>query len=140
MRILIVDDDRDHAESIADVLAARDCEVDLAFSGEDGVSKFRQTPFEIVFMDVKLPGIDGVQAFFECRKIRPNARIMLMTGYSLEQLVARALTGGALGVLRKPFAMDEILDVLRQMASKTPAESAQNDPTPSPTKPPVGLH
>jgi two-component system response regulator HydG len=113
MRILIVDDDRDHAESIADVLATRQCEVDLAFSGEDGVAKFRETPFEIVFMDVKLPGIDGVEAFFQCRKIRPQAKIMLMTGYSLEQLVARALGDGALGVLRKPFAMDEILDMLQ---------------------------
>jgi two-component system response regulator HydG len=139
MRILIVDDDRDHAESIADVLATRECEVDLAFSGEDGVAKFRETPFEIVFMDIKLPGIDGVEAFFECKKIRPHAKIMLMTGYSLEQLVVRALGGGALGVLRKPFAMDEIFDVLAQMAPEDPSAGAQNGPAPTAQKP-GGLH
>jgi two-component system response regulator HydG len=127
MRILIVDDDRDHAESIADVLATRQCHVDLAFSGEDGVAKFSETPFEIVFMDVKLPGIDGVEAFFQCRKIRPQAKIMLMTGYSLEQLVARALGGGALGVLRKPFAMVEIFDVLQRITSQNPAASAHGN-------------
>jgi DNA-binding response OmpR family regulator len=139
MRILIVDDDRDHAESIADVLATRECEVDLAFSGEDGVAKFRETPFEIVFMDIKLPGIDGVEAFFECKKIRPHAKIMLMTGYSLEQLVARALRGGALGVLRKPFAMDEILDVLTQVVPGEPAAGAQDGRGKHPKRP-VGLH
>jgi two-component system response regulator HydG len=120
VRILIVDDDRDHAESIADVLAARDCEVELAFSGEDGVAKFGQTPFEIVFMDVRLPGMNGVEAFFACKSISPHANIMLMTGYSLEQLVNRALAGGALGVLRKPFAMNQLLDVVTKM---TPNES-----------------
>ena len=128
MRILIVDDDRDHAESISDVLAMRQYQVDLAFSGEEGVAKFRETPFEIVFMDVKLPGINGVEAFFECKKIRPNAKIMLMTGYSLEQLVARALAGGALGVLRKPFAMDEILDILLQMAKQISATPNEHNP------------
>src|SRR5229473_2622300 len=77
------------------------------------------------FMDVKLPGIDGVEAFFQCRKIRPQAKIMLMTGYSLEQLVARALGGGALGVLRKPFAMVEIVDVLQRITSQNPAAPSQ---------------
>lgn len=73
MRILIVDDDHDHAESIAEVLAARQCNVEVAFSGEEGVAKFREMPFDLVFMDIKMPGISGVQAFFECKKIRADA-------------------------------------------------------------------
>jgi CheY-like chemotaxis protein len=135
MRILIVDDDRDHAESIADVLVARQCEVDLAGSGEECVAKFREMPFELVFMDIKLPGMNGVEALFECKKIQPRAKIMLMTGFSLEQLVARGLTGGALGILRKPFLMKEIFDVLTQMESAESAGGVQTGPATISRKP-----
>jgi DNA-binding response OmpR family regulator len=137
MRILIVDDDRDHAESIADVLVARQCEVDLAGSGEECVAKFREMPFELVFMDIKLPGMNGVDALFECKKIQPQAKIMLMTGFSLEQLVARGLTGGALGILRKPFLMKEVFDVLTQLADS--AAPAQAGPA-STARKPLPLH
>jgi CheY-like chemotaxis protein len=90
MRVLIVDDDRDHAESIADVLAWRGCEVELAFSGEEAVDKFRNASFEFVLMDIKLPGIDGIEVFFECKKIRAQPNILLMTGYSLDYLARRS--------------------------------------------------
>jgi two-component system, NtrC family, response regulator HydG len=110
--VLVIDDDRDHAESIADVLTARGIEVELAFTGEAGVSRFRDADFDMVFMDVKLPGKNGVETFFEFKKIRPDAKVMLMTGYSLEQLIAQAVEKGALGVLRKPFAAKELLEAL----------------------------
>jgi DNA-binding response OmpR family regulator len=54
-RILVIDDDRDHAESIVDILSMRGYQVEAAFSGEAGVKAFRDEDFDIVFMDVKLP-------------------------------------------------------------------------------------
>jgi two-component system response regulator HydG len=114
-RIFIVDDDRDLAESLADVLEARGYEVELAGSGEEGVERFRQTDFDLVFMDVKLPGMNGVESFFEFRKVKPDARVMMMTGYSVEQLLAQAVENGALGILNKPFAIPEILAVLERI-------------------------
>ncbi len=128
MRVFIVDDDRDHAESIADVLAMRGMETELAFSGEAGLARFREADFDIVFMDVKLPGMNGVETFFEFRKIRPDVKVMLMTGFSLEQLVAQAVEQGALGVLRKPFEIRELLDVLDQVKPRGMVLVADDDP------------
>jgi two-component system response regulator HydG len=110
--ILIVDDDRDLAESLADVLESRGYVVELAGSGEEGVERFRARPFDIVFTDIKLPGMSGVESFFEFRKIRPHAKVVMMTGFRVEQLVARAIENGALAVLHKPFAIPDILSVL----------------------------
>jgi two-component system, NtrC family, response regulator HydG len=128
MRVFIIDDDRDHAESVADVLAMRGFECELAFSGEAGLARFREAEFDIVFMDVKLPGMNGVETFFEFRKLKPDVRVMLMTGFSLEQLVAQAVEGGALGVLRKPFAITELLDVLEQVKPRGMVLVADDDP------------
>ena len=96
-RVLIVDDDVDHAESLADVIEMRGHSVEMANSGEDGIAMFRARPFDFVLMDVKLPGINGVDTFLEFKKIRPDCKVMMMTGYSVEQLVAQAIAGGAPG-------------------------------------------
>lgn len=128
MRVFIIDDDRDHAESIADVLMMRGFETELAFSGEEGLARFREAEFDIVFMDVKLPGMNGVETFFEFRKIRPDVRVMMMTGFSLEQLIAQAVENGALGVLRKPFEIKDLLGVLEQVKPRGMVLVADDDP------------
>jgi two-component system response regulator HydG len=127
-RVLVIDDDRDHAESIADILSMRGHVVEAAFSGEQGVDIFKQQDFDIVFMDVKLPGMNGVETFFEFKKIRPGARVMMMTGFSLEQLITQAIENGALGVLRKPFAIQDLLHVLEQIRPRGAVLVADDDP------------
>jgi two-component system response regulator HydG len=127
-RVLVIDDDRDHAESIADILSMRGHRVEAAFSGEQGVEIFREQDFDIVFMDVKLPGMNGVETFFEFKKIRPGARVMMMTGFSLEQLITQAIENGALGVLRKPFAIQDLLHVLDQVKPRGMVLVADDDP------------
>jgi len=128
LRALIVDDDQDHAESVADVLDLRGYAVELAFSGEEGAERFRAADFDIVLMDVKLPGMNGVETFFEFRKIRPDARVLMMTGYSVEELVAQAVENGALGVLYKPFAMEKLLAVLDRVKPRGMVLVADDDP------------
>jgi len=128
VRVFIIDDDRDHAESIADVLELRGYEVEVATSGEEGAQRFRDAAFDLILMDVKLPGMNGVETFAEFRKIRPDARVVMMTGYSVEQLVAQAVDDGALGVLYKPFAVDRLLDVLERVKPRGLVLVADDDP------------
>ena len=127
-RVLIVDDDVDHAESLADVLEMRGHPVELAHSGEDALKCFRAGQFDLVLLDVKLPGMNGVETFLELRKIHPAARVMMMTGFSLEQLIAQALDNGALGVLYKPFAATDLLSTLCQVTPRGRVLVADDDP------------
>ena len=121
LRVFIVDDDQDFAESLALLIEGRGCEVELAFSGEEAIEKFRQQqagkkpPFDITFMDVKLPGKDGVESFLEIRKFIPSARVVMMTGYSLEQLIERAVQHGAWGVLNKPLNVQKLLKMIEDI-------------------------
>ena len=127
-RVLIVDDDVDHAESLADVLEMRGHPVELAHSGEAAIECFRAAEFDLVLLDVKLPGMNGVETFLELKKIRPTARVMMMTGFSLEQLIAQAIESGALGVLYKPFAATELLSTLGQVTPRGRVLVADDDP------------
>jgi DNA-binding response OmpR family regulator len=128
MRIFIVDDDQDHAESVADLLEIRGYAVEIAFSGEEGVARFHEQDFDVVLMDVRLPGMNGVETFFEFRKIRPHARVLMMTGFSVEELVAQAVDNGALGILHKPFAIEELLATLERVKPRGMILVADDDP------------
>jgi two-component system, NtrC family, response regulator HydG len=128
MRIFIVDDDRDHAESVADILELHGHSVQVSLSGEHAIERFRGQDFDVVLMDVKLPGMNGVETFFEFKKIRPNARVLMMTGYSVEQLVAQAVENGALGVLHKPFAVGQLLEMLERVKPRGMVLVADDDP------------
>jgi two-component system response regulator HydG len=112
MRVFIVDDDRDLAESLSIALEGSGCEVEIAYSGEEAIRIFREKDFDIAFMDVKLPGKNGVESFLEIKKMKPGIKVM-MTGYSVEQLLEQALDNGAWGILHKPIDMNKLLEMLR---------------------------
>jgi two-component system, NtrC family, response regulator HydG len=127
-RILIVDDDRDHAESLADILEMRGHRVELAYSGEEAVERFLSADFDLTLMDVQLPGMNGVETFFEFKRLRADARVMMMTGFSLEQLVAQAVDNGALGVLHKPFGAADLLAAVENVKPRGIVLVADDDP------------
>ncbi len=128
LRVFIVDDDIDFAESLAEVIKKRGHHVEMAHSGEDAVERFRDADFDIAFMDVKLPGMNGVESFFEIRKLKPDAKVMMMTGYSVEHLLRQAVDNGALGVLHKPLDFDDVLAALDKVKPEGLVLIADDDP------------
>jgi two-component system, NtrC family, response regulator HydG len=115
VRVLVVDDDRDFAESLVDIIVGRGYAAEAAFSGEEAVSRFASGHFDVVFMDVRLPGRDGVESLLEIRHCCPWARVVMMTGYSAGQLLDRAASGGARAVLHKPVSPRAIIDILAEI-------------------------
>ena len=63
-------------------------------------------------VDVKLPGKNGVESFLEIRKFKPESKVVMMTGYSVNQLLDEAVDNGAWGVLHKPFNMELMFEML----------------------------
>ncbi len=112
LRILVVDDDRDFAESLAEALHLDGHQVDVAFSGERAVEKFRLCDYDLTFLDVKLPGKSGVERFREMRTLRPPARVVLVTGFDVQPLTDEAVAQGAHAVLQKPLDMQSLREML----------------------------
>lgn len=112
LKILVLDDDIDLAEGLAEILEMNGHDVTVVHNGIDAVDAFRENDFDVGFFDVKMPGMNGVESFLEIKKIKPDAKVFMMTGYSVEQLLQQALANGALGVMRKPFDVDELIGKL----------------------------
>src|SRR5215813_9162711 len=108
LNVMIVDDDQDLAEGLAELLEIHGYSVAVASNGKEAVERFRDRDYDMTFMDVRMPVMNGVDSFFEIRKLKPTAKIVLMTGFK-EPIVSRALENGALGLLNKPFAAEAML-------------------------------
>jgi DNA-binding NtrC family response regulator len=113
--VMIVDDDQDLAESLAELLEMSGCNVTTATNGRDAVLSHGTRDFDITFMDVRMPIMNGVDSFFEIRKLKPDAKIVMMTGFK-EAIVAKALEAGAVGLLNKPFDIAAMLAIVDKAA------------------------
>ena len=114
-RVLIVDDDRDLAESLADLIESRGHAVSLAFDGEAGIARSRQQHFDVAFVDVKMPGLNGVHTFLGLRRIDPAAAVILMTGFSAEQVLRDATQAGVLRVIDRNAAVAEMIPIIEEV-------------------------
>jgi DNA-binding response OmpR family regulator len=115
LRVLIVDDDQDFAESLALLIEGRNYKVELAFSGEAAIARFREQDFDITFIDLRLPGKNGLESLLEIHKFKPSARVVIMTGYSVEQLLGQVVEHGTWDVLNKPVDVHQVLEMLENI-------------------------
>lgn len=101
-RALVVDDDRSMVKTLSDVLSLKGWEVTTAFDGESAVQAASRQAFDVVIMDVKMPGMNGVEAFRAMKAKKPELTVVLMTAYAAHELLAQAEREGVLRVLPKP--------------------------------------
>jgi len=113
--VMIVDDDQDLVESLAELLEMSGCDVTTAANGKEAVLSHGKQDFDVTFMDVRMPIMNGVDSFFEIRKLKPEAKIVMMTGFK-EAIVTRALEAGAAGLLTKPFEIAAMLAIVGRAA------------------------
>jgi two-component system response regulator HydG len=128
LRILVVDDDHDFAASLSELLESYGHEVAIAHSGAEAVEIFRQCYFDFTLLDVKMEGMDGAESCAAFRRLRPHAKIMLMTGYNVRALVRQAMEHGALGVLHKPIDLELLLEALESAIPKRTILVGVDDP------------
>ncbi len=116
--ILVVDDLRSISLTLGGILEDEGHNVVTAEDGYQAIEAVRKTHFDVIFMDIKMPGINGVQTFIEIKKIDPKAVVIMMTGYSVEDLVKRAVREGAYTCLHKPFDMEKVITLVAAIAKE----------------------
>ncbi len=115
LNILVVDDDIDNACSLGELFELEGHRARVVHNGDEAIAAYCRESFDVAFMDVMMPGKNGVESFLEIRRLKPQARVFMMTGFSVEELLQQALKGGALGVLEKPFDAAEVLSLTQSV-------------------------
>ncbi len=116
--ILIVDDNVSLCKTMSFVLGRKGYAVTTARDGPEAIERVKERPFDMIFMDIKMPLMDGVETHRRIKQIRPEAVVMMMTAYVVEDLVQQALEEGAYGIVYKPLDIERVI-VLIEEARKT---------------------
>jgi CheY-like chemotaxis protein len=117
--VLVVDDNRDLADSVALLLADEGFEARVAYSAEEAWAEARRAPPEVVILDIRMPGVGGLEL---ARALRAAAQLpLLLIAFTGSMLAAEhaALRGEFDAVVRKPATLDDILVAMQAVASKT---------------------
>jgi two-component system, NtrC family, response regulator HydG len=116
--VLVVDDDRDLCENLWDLLRDRGFRVCLAHDLHDASEKLRESSFEVVLIDMRIPDGDGSSVFRLVRTTNPESRTVLVTGFrpDTDRLVAQLVAEGADAVQYKPFHMPDLIETLGKLA------------------------
>ena len=116
-RILVLDDHVEMAEAVAELLEFEGHSMKVVHNGSEAVEAFRKEAFDLAFFDIRMPGMNGVEAFIAVKKEHPNASIVMMSGFADEDLIQKALQNGALGLLSKPFNPENLLNFIEQFST-----------------------
>lgn len=113
-KILIVDDDPQLRKSFQKILAAEGYTLQAAFTGEAGICSVKQDPPDLVIMDVRMPGMNGLEAFKAMHKIDPKMPVIIMTAFGTTDTAIEATKAGAFDYVLKPFDIPEILNLIEK--------------------------
>jgi DNA-binding NtrC family response regulator len=112
--ILIADDNINLCKSMALILRRRGYAVVTAQDGEEAIQRVEEQPFDVIFMDIKMPLMNGVETYRRIKGIRPEAVVVMMTAYAVEDLVEEALQKGAYGIVYKPLDVERVVAIIEE--------------------------
>ncbi|MFC1543213.1 response regulator [Candidatus Neomarinimicrobiota bacterium] len=112
--VLIVDDDVHFADSTADLLSEKGFHCVGVNSGLEAINKVKETTFDVILLDMKMPVLNGVETYKEIKKIAPQTIVVLVTAYRVEELIREALREGAYAVLKKPLDFDRVVQIIER--------------------------
>src|SRR5450432_19257 len=120
--VLIVDDEAEIRESLQTLLELEGYEVETAANGEDGLSKLGERPFDLVLLDLALPGRNGIDLLPEIRTLDAQLPVIIITAYGTVEDAVRAMQGGAGNFLQKPWDNEKLLADVRSAVGRRRAE------------------
>ncbi len=115
--ILVVDDEEIMRSFLGDLLEDDDYNVEQVSSGEEAIASVKKKHYDLVITDIRLQGKDGFDVLSEIKKISPETKVVLITGYSLDEEGKEYINKGADGFLLKPFDISNVREITKKLLS-----------------------
>lgn len=112
IRVLLVDDEEAFTDSLAKVLRRRGLEVAVAASGEEGIAYLTQRDYDVVVLDLRMPGLDGLATLRRLKELRPTTQVIMLTGHGTVEAGIEALRLAAFDFMLKPAVTDRLVEVI----------------------------
>lgn len=109
-RILLIDDEEEFTSTLAERLDLRGYETETAYDGESGVHLIREKSFQIVVLDLMMPGISGLETLKQIKIVKPDIPVILLTGHGSTKEGMEGMKLGAYDYLMKPINIEELVE------------------------------
>jgi DNA-binding response OmpR family regulator len=116
--ILVVDDEKNIRLTMFQSLEPLELPVQTAVNGEEALQKLREGPFGLVFLDLKMPGIDGMEVLRRIKADWPKTRVIIITAHGTIETAVEAMKFGAVDFIQKPFSPGEIRDLAARVLER----------------------
>jgi DNA-binding NtrC family response regulator len=123
-RVLIIDDEKNIRVTLQKALSIDGYEVETAINGEDGLQKIKKEDYPVILLDMKMPGMDGIEFLEKLKDIEYQAKVVMITGFGSVETAVETMKMGAVDYLRKPFKAQEIRDVVREVFDRIELEQS----------------
>lgn len=123
--VLIVDDEKNIRLTLSQALEALELRTDTAVNGEEALAKLQEKRFGLVLLDLKMPGMDGMEVLRRLRQTRPDVKIIIITAHGTIESATEAMKLGAVDFIQKPFAPKEIRELVRKVLDRDTMEAAR---------------
>jgi DNA-binding NtrC family response regulator len=113
-RVLLVDDEEEFVETLAERMRSRGMEVATSNSGGDALELIDTDAFDVVVLDLQMPGMDGIEALERIKRRKPDIQVVLLTGHATVEKGVEAMKHGALEFLEKPIDLSRLQEVIHK--------------------------
>jgi len=113
-KVLLVDDEEEFVETLAERMRTRGMDVSTSNSGANALQLVKDEDFDVVVLDLKMPGVDGIEALKRIKRRRPDIQVVLLTGHATVEKGVEAIKQGALEFLEKPVDLASLTDAIHK--------------------------
>ena len=117
-RVLVVDDELIVRDSIREWLMEEGFDAEMAGSGQDALTRLGESTFQLMLLDIKMPGMDGVEVLKKAKEIAPDVTVVMMTAYATVETAIEAMKTGAMEYLIKPFEIEVLIPMVEKRFSE----------------------
>lgn len=108
-KILLVDDEKTMVKYLSKRLIKRGFDISVVYNGLDALEKIKESDFDVVLLDVLMPGMDGIETLREIKKITPETEVIMLTGHASVEVGIEGMKAGAFNYIMKPFDPNELV-------------------------------
>jgi DNA-binding NtrC family response regulator len=114
IRVLLVDDEEEFVETLAQRLEVRDFEVTTAFNGADALERLEREDVDLVVLDLQMPGVDGISVLRSIKDLKPLVEVIMLTGHATVETAIEGMKLGAFDFLIKPTETEELVEKINR--------------------------
>jgi len=114
IKLLLVDDEKDFIESLAERLELREFDVKTALNGDDAVNLINKNGFDVIVLDVKMPGKSGIETLKEIKNINQLSQVIMLTGHATVESAIQGMKLGAYDYIMKPTVTEDLIELIKK--------------------------